>query len=133
MVKSYEDVEREALMPRFRDVYPHHKALTHLCQETRQPKDVSPPVTRDELMAAYGWQFRAGRGIDGCVPDRWLPILAELFAAVEAAVPPSERTAFYWLDLKEKHGELAVDYVVPASAETEIEEAVGKATSNSPL
>lgn len=33
----------DALAPRFQERYPQHKILTHLCQEAREPKDVTPP------------------------------------------------------------------------------------------
>lgn len=35
----------DALMPRYLDVYPHHKILAGLCQEAREPKDVTPGKT----------------------------------------------------------------------------------------
>jgi len=30
------------LAPGFRDIYPHHKLLAHLCQEARELRDVTP-------------------------------------------------------------------------------------------
>jgi hypothetical protein len=78
-------------------------------------------MTRDKIVTQYRWQFRNGREIDASVPDAWLPAVAELCAAIEAAVPPSERAGFYWLDVKEKRGALAVDYVVPYSVVDAVE------------
>ncbi|WP_024300889.1 hypothetical protein [Pseudogulbenkiania sp. MAI-1] len=31
-----------SLMPLFRDRIPHHKLLSHLCQEARAPRDITP-------------------------------------------------------------------------------------------
>jgi len=78
-------------------------------------------MTRDEIVTQYRWQFRNGREIDASVPPDWLPAIAELCAAIEAAVPPLERAGFYWLDVKEKRGALAVDYVVPYSVTDAVE------------
>lgn len=73
-------------------------------------------MNRTTIFQRYRWQFRHGREIDASVPDAWLPALAELCAGIEAAVPPIEQVGFYWLDVKEKRGALAVDYAVPAGA-----------------
>lgn len=84
-------------------------------------------MTRDEIVTRYRWQFRHGREIDGSVPDAWLPAIAELCAAIEAAVPPVEQAGFYWRDVKEKRGALAVDYNVPASVATAVDALVDQA------
>lgn len=94
-------------------------------------------MTRDEIMMQYRRQFRHGREIDNSVPDTWLPAIADLCASIEAAVPPFEQAGFYWRDMKEKQGELAVDYNVPASAAAAVDvlvdlatESVGRTTQN---
>lgn len=40
--------------------------------------------------------------------------MAELCNTIEEAIPAADRSAFYWLDIKEKRGTIAVDYVAPA-------------------
>lgn len=84
-------------------------------------------MTRDEIMTRYRWQFRHGREIEASVPDAWLPAIAELCAAVETAVSPIEQAGFYWLDVKEKRGRLAVDYNVPTSVATTVDAAIDQA------
>lgn len=84
-------------------------------------------MTRDDIVTRYRWQFRHGREIDASVPDAWLPAVGELCAAIEAAVPPIEQAGFYWLDVKEKRGALAVDYVVPFSAADAVDAQVDQA------
>lgn len=78
-------------------------------------------MTSSEIIKRYSWQFRVGRGIDHCVPPPWLPVVEELCMAIERTVPMADRPAFCWLDIKEKRGELAVDYVVPATMADVIE------------
>lgn len=80
-----------------------------------------------ELQARYGWQFRNGREIDACVPDIWLPAIIELCAGIEEVVPAIERGGFYWLDIKEKRGQLAVDFVFPYGSGPAIEALVDHA------
>lgn len=87
-------------------------------------------MVRDEIVTRYRWQFRRSRKIDNSVPDAWLPAIAELCAAIEAAVPPLEQAGFYWRDMKEKQGELAVDYNVPASAAATVDVLVDQATES---
>ncbi|MEJ8676215.1 hypothetical protein [Chromobacterium amazonense] len=70
-------------------------------------------MTTNDIESRYAWQFHGGRGIDNCVPPQWLPIVAELCKAIEEAIPAADRSAFYWLDIKEKRGTIAVDYVAP--------------------
>lgn len=79
---------------------------------------------RKGIMTRYQWQFCTGRPIDNSVPDAWLPVLVDLFASIDETIPPAERAAFYWLDIKEKHGGLAVDYVAPSSVDFDIESAI---------
>jgi hypothetical protein len=85
-------------------------------------------MTRDDIVTRHRWQFQHGREIDPCVPDAWLPSIAELCAAIEAIVPPLERGGFYWLDVKEKRGALAVDYVVPFGVTDAVDSLVEQAT-----
>lgn len=82
-------------------------------------------------MTRYRWQFRRGREIDPCVPDAWLPVIAELCACIEKAVPLNERAGFYWLDIKEKRGQLAVDFVSPYGSGPAIEALVDRAIEKS--
>lgn len=78
-------------------------------------------MTTDDIENRYAWQFRGGRGVDNCVPPQWLPIVARLCDAIEEAIPVADRPAFYWLDIKEKHGTIAVDYVAPPNMNDLIE------------
>lgn len=84
-------------------------------------------MARDEIVTRYRWQFRHGREIDASVPDAWLPVIAELCAAIEAAVSPIEQAGFYWLDVKEKRGVLAVDYAAPAGTADTVDALIDQA------
>lgn len=97
---------------------------------TKKPDPVDELVAsmrRADIVQRYRWQFRSGREIDACVPDMWLPAIAKLCAGIEEAVPAIERTGFYWLDLKEKRGQLAVDFVFPHGCGPAIEALVDHA------
>lgn len=85
-------------------------------------------MTHDEIINHYSWQFSKGRRIDNSVPCAWLPVLEELCAAIERVIPEEERSVFHWLDIKEKRGKLAVDYVAPAHAEDAIDALVESAS-----
>ena len=92
------------------------------------------PITiRDTIMARYSWQFQRGRKIDNCVPAQWLPVVEDLCMAIEETIPVADRPAFYWLDIKEKHGALAVDYVAPSNMASKIEALVEAAIVRIPL
>jgi len=86
-------------------------------------------MTSSEIIKRYSWQFRGGRGIDHCVPPQWLPIVAELCNAIEKELPVADRPAFYWLDIKEKRGTIAVDYVAPANMTDTIEALIEAASA----
>lgn len=72
-------------------------------------------MERDEIYHRYGWQFTADRRIDSSVPNEWLPAIASLCAGVDKLVQDKLREGFHWLDIKEKRGQLAVDYAPPAA------------------
>lgn len=78
-------------------------------------------MTSSEIIKRYSWQFRGGRGIDHSVPPHWLPTVEALCNAIEEAICEAHRPAFYWLDIKEKRGMIAVDYVAPANMTDTIE------------
>lgn len=78
-------------------------------------------MKRDDILKLYHWQFRSGRKIDNSVPDRWLPAIAALCASVNELVDQDGREYFYWRDIKEKRGQLAVAYVAPAELITTID------------
>ncbi|AVG16054.1 hypothetical protein CFN79_09415 [Chromobacterium vaccinii] len=84
-------------------------------------------MNTSDIESRYAWQFRGGRGIDNCVPPAWLPIVEKLCHSIDEIVSPADRTGFYWLDIKEKRGTLAVDFVVPASMGEAIEALVDTA------
>jgi hypothetical protein len=86
-------------------------------------------MTTGDIKSRYAWQFRGGRGIDNCVPPQWLPIVAGLCNAIEEAIPVADRPAFYWLDIKEKRGMIAVDYVAPANMTDTIEALIEAAST----
>lgn len=86
-------------------------------------------MTSSEIIKRYSWQFRGGRGIDHCVPPQWLSVVEELCKSIEETVPVVDRPAFYWLDIKEKRGSLAIDYVAPTGIADAIETLVEAATA----
>lgn len=88
-------------------------------------------MNRTAIVQRYRWQFRHGREIDASVPDALLPAIAELCAGIDEAVPALERGGFYWLDLKEKRGLLAVDFVFPHGSGPAIEALVDRAIEKS--
>lgn len=86
-------------------------------------------MTPGDITNRYAWQFRGGRGIDNCVPPQWLPLVEALCKAIEEAISEADRPAFYWLDIKEKHGTIAVDYVAPANMTDTIEALIEAAST----
>lgn len=91
-------------------------------------------MTPGDITNRYAWQFRGGRGIDHCVPPQWLPLVEALCNAIGETISEADRPAFYWLDIKEKRGELSVAYVAPAHVQDAIDalvEATTRALSNS--
>lgn len=86
-------------------------------------------MKRNDILSRYSWQFRAGRSIDHSIPDCWLPALAALCAAVDELVDQGVREQFCWLDIKEKHSQLAVDYSAPTTLTSAIEALVETAES----
>lgn len=86
-------------------------------------------MERDEIYHRYGWQFTADRRIDSSVPDEWLPAIASLCAGVDKLVQDELRKGFHWLDIKEKRGQLAVDYAPPAALADAIDVLVETAES----
>lgn len=84
---------------------------------------------KSEIENRYAWQFRGGRGIDNCVPQEWLPVIENLCQAIDKITPQMERPGFYWRDIKEKRGGLAVDYVAPTAMDDAIENLVDAATT----
>lgn len=90
-------------------------------------------MTPGDITNRYPWQFRVGRGIDHCVPPQWLPIVEALCNAIEEAISEAERPAFYWLDIKEKRGSIAFDYVAPANVADTIEALIEVASTQLPM
>lgn len=86
-------------------------------------------MEKDDIYRLYGWQFAGGKGIDGNVPEAWLPVIATLCAKVAALVPEAQREGFHWQDIKEKHGKLAVTYSVPAALDGAVDALVDQAES----
>lgn len=86
-------------------------------------------MERDEIYHRYGWQFTPDRRIDNSVPDEWLPAIATLCAGVDKLIQDEQREGFHWLDIKEKRGQLAVDYVPPAALADAIDALVEAAES----
>lgn len=82
-----------------------------------------------DVLNRYPWQFHKGRGIDHSVPECWLPSIAALCAAIDELVGQDAQEQFYWCDIKEKRGQLAVDYVAPAVSVETIEALVNAAES----
>ena len=85
----------------------------------------------ESLENLYKWQFQPGRGIDRSTPAAWLPLLADLLAQVDAIVPAELRPMFAWADVKEKRGQLAVDFVAPASCAEALDAAIEAAIERS--
>ncbi len=83
-----------------------------------------------DVLNRYPWQFRIGREIDHSVPESWLPTIADLCAAIDELVGQDVQEQFYWRDIKEKRGQLAVDYVAPAVLADTIEALVDAAESD---
>lgn len=86
-------------------------------------------MNRIDLQNRFAWQFCSGRAIDHSVPEYWLPALTTMCAGIDAIVDQNDREYFYWRDIKEKHGHLAVDYAAPADLIDAIEALIAAAES----
>lgn len=86
-------------------------------------------MQKDDIYRHYGWQFASGKGIDGNVPEAWLPVIATLCAKVAALIPEAQRGGFHWQDIKEKHGKLAVTHDAPAALADAVDALVDQAES----
>lgn len=86
-------------------------------------------MQKDEIYRHHGWQFAGGKGIDGNVPEAWLPVIATLCAKVATRIPEEQHGEFHWQDIKEKHGKLAVAYHAPAALNDAVDALVDQAES----
>lgn len=86
-------------------------------------------MQKDDIYRQHCWQFVGGKGIDGNVPEAWLPVIATLCAKVAALIPEEQHGEFHWQDIKEKHGKLAVAYHALAALNDAVDALIDQAES----